>query len=388
MATLSEMFISGIQKQEGTSLDSASGAAVGAQLAQLQQTKLANKAALQKQMADLEMTKFEKIGGAIKDLSAMPEGAGKKYMGEKYLPTLIESMNMQDKFHPMVLETMIKDQKILAGAQAWVANGGDPAVFNDINKALPLMKEFGQLGSLEEIKSVIENNPKEIADTRKEYLGRQNAKDTAHIAGSYAAQKQAVEIATTGSQKFDEKIGADMAKLDSSGGLPDFDKKIKDMEEAKAYFEKKGQQSGTFGQKLIGITPMIDQDRATSFSNSDLKAALDKSRSFIKLKDNIDSQFAQAEGERQYNMRGPDKMLPDDENAKRIQSMIDEAKIDRAAAKKHLVRLGKIPTIMFNGNRMDAEGLEQAIKAAKEINANDPRIPQAEQALKQLKGGR
>ncbi len=61
MATLSEMFLAGIQKQEGTSLDSASGAAVGAQLAQIQQQREAQAQNLKQKQAELKNVKFEKL---------------------------------------------------------------------------------------------------------------------------------------------------------------------------------------------------------------------------------------------------------------------------------------------------------------------------------------
>lgn len=217
MATLSEMFLSGIQKQEGTSLDSASGAAVGAQLAQLQQAKVAQKAALQKQAQDLEMAKLEKIGGAFDTWAKMPEGAGKKIYAEKFVPNLIMSLGYQDKIHPLNLEMMMKDQQIGAGVVAAIRNGANPQNLMDADWIAQNAPELMRLGSAQQISSFVADNPKQVGEAHNQYADDKQTESNAHIAGKYAAQKQAVDIATSGQVKADEAFGKDMPEYVTKG---------------------------------------------------------------------------------------------------------------------------------------------------------------------------
>ena len=395
MATLSETFLAGIQKQEGSSLDSSSGAAVGAQLAQLQQQKIAQRAALQKQAQELEQAKIDKIGEAFLNMSKI-QGPMQKIYGEKYIPQLITSMGMQDKIHPLNMEAIVKDQQLAAGIGA--AINERRITYADLQSPEALLKkapELLRMGSMEQLQAVGAGSPEVIEKATKEAQNNRQTERNAIIGADAARDRLETQIDTAGSKKFDEKAGADAAKFDGTGGVEDAKKKIQDIDDVIQMFEKGEVKSGTTAKKALGLVPFVDKEAVTAAFDEKFAAAQAKSRSFLKLKDNLDSQFAQAEAEKQYNMRTINGALSKDENIKRLKSMRSEMVNDLEAGARLIKRYGrgggsataqsapKIPEgaeVMFHGRAMNRKGLEAFVKN----HSKDPRVPEARKLLLQL----
>lgn len=117
------MFISGIQKQEGTSLDSSSGAAVGAQLAGIQQQREQQAQTIQMKQQELQVAKFEKVGKWFDDYAKMPDGGAKQAFGKNFIPQGIQALGLQDKINPVVTEMMMKDSQLAQGLTSLIRQG-------------------------------------------------------------------------------------------------------------------------------------------------------------------------------------------------------------------------------------------------------------------------
>lgn len=123
MPTLSEMFIGGIQQQEGRSLDSSSGAAVGAQLAHMKMERETQMAQLQQKQQELQVAKFEKVGKWFDDYAKMPDGGAKQAFGKNFIPQGIQALGLQDKVNPIVTDMMLKDSQLATGLTSLVRQG-------------------------------------------------------------------------------------------------------------------------------------------------------------------------------------------------------------------------------------------------------------------------
>lgn len=187
----------------------------GAELAQKQETLQQSRAALEQKKQDMELAKFEKVGGWFESYAKMPEGAAKKAFGEKFITNGIQALGLQEKIHPLNMEAMIKDSKVAFGISEIIRNGGDARLLADPEAFMKKYPEAQQLGAANEIAAVAGEYPEMLGKASEQARDRASAKERAVIAAEAAkARGEGIE------GRFDQSQKTKLADKVTALGLP------------------------------------------------------------------------------------------------------------------------------------------------------------------------
>mgnify|MGYP001564383125 CR=1 FL=1 len=218
MATLSEMFIGSVNQQnvDMGKTTSDHGAAIGAQLAQMQQQKQQHAAALAQKQQELEAAKYEKVGNWFDMASKMPEGPDKKAFKETFIPNGIQAVGLQDKIHPMVLEMMTKNSKIATGVTSAIRQGKVPvSVLGDPEAIAKDYPELLRIGSAEEIAALTAEYPKMFGEAEEQSLDRVSQEKRTQLS---AAREGAASMGRQG--RYDDAKLMKLEKRVADLGIP------------------------------------------------------------------------------------------------------------------------------------------------------------------------
>lgn len=364
MPTLSEMFIQNADKQNTQQISDA-GWELGPKLAQLQQAKQAQKAAIQKQQEDLELAKFEKIGGWFEAHAKMPDGPAKKAFAAKFIPSGIQALGMQEKIHPLNMEMMTSDGKLASGVGAAIRERritlgdlGNPEI---LAKKAP---ELYQLGSQEEIAAVAGDYPKMIEDASQ--MGQQltSSEKQAEARIQESQRKQGADISATGPKEVARKIGDLYADYAAGGGREGFNKSIEQLNSAAAELKKNPKLTGNFSQKV----PYVNSDGSQSFLNPEAVRVKTQAQAALNsaLKQTYGSQFTEKEGIRVLNQIWDDRQ-PGAVNLSKIMDQVKTLKRDMTAREGEFRKQGFMPAsgspkVEFNGKYVEREELKSLVK--------------------------
>ena len=186
MATLSEMFIGDIQKQNSEPLSkSDAGWQTGIQLAQMKQQREQQMQQLQQKQQELQLAKYEKLGNWMDSYAKMPEGGAKKAFGDNFIPTGIKALGLEDKIDPTVMQMMLKDSDYATGVVGMIRDGRlTPTDLNDaekMGKVYPLAAQDGA--------AIAISHGKEVADAYNQRLNDVSAEKRAEQAAKNAGNK-------------------------------------------------------------------------------------------------------------------------------------------------------------------------------------------------------
>jgi len=361
MPTLAELMAqSAMQSTASQGLDIAGNFAKGTQLGQegakirqesaKQAAQIAQRAEnheLEKQkhaakLQELEMGKFEKLGGWIDTYAKMPEGPAKKAFGSNYIPNGIKALGLGDKIHPLNQEMLLKEPKLAGAMRAGIAEGkytyailADPEA---VAKAAPdLLKD----ASAQEIAAVAANYPESLNEAQKEFLTRQTQKETnaATIAAAYG--RQANDVANSGVVKVKEEVAKEFAKYDAIGGGATIDKAISTFEDVLK--KLKNGEIVTGDGPLVKI-PYTKRAEWLAVHNPKLKAVQDTVYSEQNLKALTGDS---APGERQIaDAKGQmfDVALPTGSNIERVEAVVRRMKDEKSRKEARFRAEGFMPS--------------------------------------------
>lgn len=143
MATLSELFISDIQKQNSEGgLDTMKAMQTGAQLAQVKLQKEQQAAQIQQKQQELQLAKLEKISTMFDNATKMEGSLKRAYVSG--IPNAINALGMGDVFHPEVIKMGQAEPMALTYMAAKVQE--DPSYLTKI--VLPALGDMEKFGTL------------------------------------------------------------------------------------------------------------------------------------------------------------------------------------------------------------------------------------------------
>lgn len=357
MASITDMLVQGATQtaqQSGEQLQS--GIRTGAALAQqIEQTKQMREQMEQKKQ-ELYLQKVDKVMEAVEKGAGFKDKTAQNHYFKNYVPGMIKALKVDDFFDPNLQGFMqspeVRDKLVnlrldiqdkinrgeLRGAQIMEYARGKttPEGLAEIGTELV---EMQKIATLERNKEVRGQN---MADAS---LGKQ-----------VQAQAAAPDV------KYQATLKADKAKFEGEGGgLPNAEAQIKKLKEVVRDFKSGKLKTGNLGStagSLLGST-------AQAVINPDLKAAMDKTRASIRLKDSLDSQFAAKEAEQQYSMRTIDPALPTEDNLARAEDMLAEAEalLNSKLKAFGIERKAKGKTYNIGGQNMNETTAKEFFKA-------------------------
>lgn len=293
-----------------------SGAGLAMKIQQMKQSQQA----LEQKKQDQELAKFEKVGSWFDMYSKMPEGPAKKSFGDNFIKNGINALGVGDKFHPLNQEMILKDSKLAGAITDGIRRGKyDRAILGDPEKLAAAYPELIKDADANAVAALAgdyrDTFDKAAEDNYKESQSNYRNHETAQAAMNKQIQEQ------TAAPLVDEakKVRADHLKFGESGQAKaeaDLAKLRKSVAYFKEQSEKKSGSTGTFATAAASRVGLL------GLKDPKLKVAIDDARAVINLKDGLDSQFARAEAEQQYSMRGPDPDLPPKENYTRAKEQL------------------------------------------------------------------
>lgn len=329
MATIAEMLI-GIGNEtaasSGDSFKSAStgmlsGLEAGAKLAQSVEALKLQREKLKQKKAENDLGKYAKIMEAIKVAEKTQDPAiqnailGPGGTVEK----MAYALKADDVFTPETLKMFAKspevrqkaiayqaevEKKILSGMDAAQARAEVAATMTDPLAIAALDGE--RLLKAQELSYKEDQQNKRNAATNAAILGR---------------QMQAQSAAPIVDEQ--KKLRADHLKFTNAGAKASAEAKLQKLRDAVSYFRTQVNK----GKEPTGglLTTGAEKIGAVGLKDPKLKVAMDNLKGSINLKESLDSQFALAEAQQQYAMRGVDVQLPTEENLARAEALLSEA---------------------------------------------------------------
>lgn len=202
MATIAEMLISGATQSASQVPDlSASltrGMQHGAELAKQAETVQNNRAQLEHQKQQLELQKFEKAGSWFDTYTKMPEGPAKKAFAQNFIPNGLQALGIQDKIHPLNLDVMLKDSKLMNGVISLVKQGKVPvSALGDPEFIMEKYPELAKIGAVEEISALSAEYPEALGKAETESLDRAGRAENARVAAAASSGQKTITNANT-----------------------------------------------------------------------------------------------------------------------------------------------------------------------------------------------
>lgn len=316
MASIAEMLISGAtQTAQNSGQNFLSGLKAGSELAQgIQQVQLQRKQ-LEQKKADAENSKDEFVFKAWEAGMKMKEKEQKLYFAKGGpFRRLRDGVGRTDMYPDDKIDWITATPSNLAKA-----NGVIQDIRNGkVDRAVGLATIMDETKYPDLTPYDRQQLSEEAVQASNDYIKSKEETERAKMQADAAMgrQKQGQEAAPKVDQE--KKVREDYTKFTQTG-LAGALAQLEKLKAAEEHFKKSRGSTGTVGAAIASRTGTL------GFFKEKTKVAIDNARAGIKLKESLDSQFARAEAEQQYNMRGPDPDLSDKENYKRAKAQREEA---------------------------------------------------------------
>jgi len=310
----------------------------GAALAQQKEALIQKKADLQKKAEEVELQKFEKVGGWMDTYSKMAEGPAKKVFGDKFITSGIKALGLEGKIHPLNQEMMIKDSKLAGAITAGIREGkynvailGDPEA---LSAAYPELVKDAAAGDV----AALAGEYRETFDKAEAERGQRAAtKTNAEIMAREQSNRAVADDARAGGKKLSEVVATEYGKYASGGGSAAMNGAIENLSEV-----SKALKTGTV--KTGGVStriPLFKSDDAQSMLNPEALKLKTQAQSALNsvLRQTLGAQFTAEEGTRVLNQVWDDRLSPTS-NAQKLDRKIKELKSNQANAEAEFKRFG------------------------------------------------
>lgn len=329
MSTIANMLIGSALESAGQTPDLAGslqkGAALGLEMEKVQQSKVQ----LEQKKAELEMQKFEKVGGLFKTASEMKEGGAKKTFMKNVIPKTISALGLQEAFDPAVQEMLMVDPLLAASVAEEMRKPESKLTVADL-KDPEKIASFAAARNLDAIAlgKAVEANPEMIGDAskfREEEAGKTKRAEF-EAQASMNKQVQGQEAAPIVEEK--KKTRELHVAYKAAGGASGTKSRIAKLEEVKKALQDGKIKFGTLAKNI----PYGSSLEVLARTDPDAKAAIDKIRSSINVKLRTGDPNPTASQIEQIYSQAIDPRLDNDANIAKLDAEIQAEKDAEANA--------------------------------------------------------
>jgi hypothetical protein len=348
MPTLAEMMFQSVSETNTKMPDTvgagAKGAAMGAQLAQTIETAKTNRANLEQKKQELEMSKFEKVGGWFDTASKMPEGKVKAAFVNEYITKGISALGLQDKIDPTALKMFAGDPMLGAYLKAKVESKemSYPEMImamKDPVKLAEIMPKVQQFGDEQLFKDTVEGYSSTLgeahkyANTEKEKFGR------AVVVADKTADRQEADDARAGQKKLSELVAGKYSEYSAGGGKAGMESSLSKLDEVVQVLENGTVKTG--GKTTV--IPWLKSDDFQSMANPKMVEYKTQAQAAINsvLKVTLGTAFTEGEGIRVLNQVWDDRQSPS-VNAKKVRAKAAELRANVKNSEGEFKKFGYI----------------------------------------------
>jgi hypothetical protein len=333
--TIAEMLIGSALQGAGETADLAGSLQKGAALGiQVEQTKQA-RATLENKKQELEMQKYEKVGGMFDTAAKMPDGPAKKAFMKQYVPKAISALGLEEAFDPAVKEMLLGDPQVASFLVSQIREGNAPiSILGDAEEAARYATKMNidQATLADTVKAY----PEALADAGKFKTEEANKEKRAYIEAQNAMDKQVQGQDAAPIVEEKKKTRELHVTYQAAGGASGTKSRIKKLEEVRDALKSNKIKFGTIAKNI----PYGSSLEVLARTDPDAKAAIDKIRSSINVKLRTgDPNPTQNQIDQIYN-QAIDPRLDNNANIAKLEAEIQAEKDAEANALAQFQRAG------------------------------------------------